>query len=78
LEIDRTVSRGGLVSLGDHRLLAAKILGGRRVSIRIEDATLMSSTPTPANCCAPGHPLTYQQARHLRGARPAGPPPRPL
>ena len=23
------------------------------------------------------NPLTYEQARHLRGARPAGPPPRP-
>jgi hypothetical protein len=54
LEIDRTVSRGGTVCLGNHQLLAAEILAGRRVSIRIEDSTLMFFDPdTPASCCAP-------------------------
>jgi transposase InsO family protein len=53
LEIDRIVSRGGIVSLGNHQLLAAEILGGRRVTIRIEQATLMFFDPTPANCYAP-------------------------
>jgi hypothetical protein len=53
LEVDRTVSQGGLVSLGQHRLLAAEILSGRRVSIRIETATLMFFDPTPASYCAP-------------------------
>ncbi len=53
LEIDRVVSRGGIISLGNRPLLAAEILAGRRVSIRIEQATLMFFDPTPANCCAP-------------------------
>jgi hypothetical protein len=74
LEVDRTVSQGGLVSLGQHRLLAAEILSGRRVSIRIETATLMFFDPTPASYCAPD-PTRYDQARKLCGARPAGPPP---
>ncbi|MFC4945662.1 IS481 family transposase [Pseudonocardia sp. GCM10023141] len=37
LEVDRTVSKDGLVSLGQRAILAAEILGGRRVSIRIEE-----------------------------------------
>lgn len=47
LEVDRTVSLGGLVSLGPYRLLAAEILAGRRISIRIEAATLMFFPPHP-------------------------------
>ena len=43
--MDRPVSRGGLVSLGRHRLLAAEILGGQLVGIRIEPATLMFYDP---------------------------------
>ena len=34
VEVDRTVSATGIVSLGQHGVLAAEILGGRRVSIR--------------------------------------------
>jgi hypothetical protein len=78
LEVDRLVSRGGLVSLGDHRLLAAEILGGRRVSIRIEDTMLLFFDPDTRELLrVRPNPLTYQEARKLRGARPAGPPPRP-
>jgi hypothetical protein len=44
--VERPVSRGGLVSLGRHRLLAAEILGGQLVGIRIEPATLMFYDPT--------------------------------
>jgi hypothetical protein len=78
LEVDRTVSAGGLVSLGQYRLLAAEILGGRRVSIRIQDATLMFFDPDTRELLRTRpNPLTYDQARKLRGARPAGPPPRP-
>ncbi len=78
LELDRTVSRCGLVSLGDQRLLAAEILGGRRVTIRIEAATLMFFDPDTRELLRTrANPLTYDQARRLRGARPAGPPPRP-
>ena len=78
LEVDRTVSRCGLVSLGDKQLLAAEILGGRRVTIRIEAATLMFFDPDTRELLRTRpNPLTYDQARRLRGARPAGPPPRP-
>jgi transposase InsO family protein len=78
LEVDRTVSPGGLVSLGPYRLLAAEILAGRRVSVRIEVATLMFFDPgTRELLRTRPNPLTYDQARILRGARPAGPPPRP-
>jgi transposase InsO family protein len=78
LEVDRTVSRTGLVCLGPHRLLAADILGGRRVSVRIEPATLMFFDPDTRELLRTRpNPLSYEQARRLRGARPAGPPPRP-
>jgi transposase InsO family protein len=78
LEIDRTVSRIGLVSLGGHAVLAAEILGGRRVSIRIEESTLMFFDPDTRELLRTRpNPLTYDQARKLRGARPAGPPPQP-
>ena len=78
LEVDRTVSRVGLVSLGDTQLLAAEILGGRRVTIRIEAATLMFFDPDTRELLRTRpNPLSYDQARRLRGARPAGPPPRP-
>ncbi|MDQ3826777.1 MAG: hypothetical protein M3325_14000, partial [Actinomycetota bacterium] len=39
--------------------------------IRIEAATLMFSTPTPASCAPDPNPLSYDQAGKLRGARPA-------
>jgi hypothetical protein len=78
LELDRTVSQGGLVSLAPYRLLAAEILAGRRISIRIEAATLMFFDPDTRELLRTRpNPLTYDQARKLRGARPAGPPPRP-
>lgn len=41
VEVERAVNRGGHVSLGQHIVLAAEILGGRRVGARIEPATLM-------------------------------------
>lgn len=78
LEIDRTVSRCGSVSLAGRYVLAAEILGGRRVAIRIEDTTLMFFDPDTRELLRTRpNPLTYDQARRLRGARPAGPPPRP-
>jgi hypothetical protein len=78
LEVERTVSQGGLVSLAPYRLLAAEILAGRRISIRIEAATLMFFDPDTRELLRTRpNPLTYDQARKLRGARPAGPPPRP-
>jgi transposase InsO family protein len=78
IEVERPVSRGGLVSLGPHRLLAAEILGGQLVGIRIEPATLMFYDPaTRVLLRTRPNPLTREQAARLRGARPAGPPPRP-
>jgi hypothetical protein len=78
LEIDRIVSRGGIVSLGNRQLLAAEILGGRRVTIRIDDTTLMFFDPDTRELLRTRpNPLSWDQARKLRGARPAGPPPRP-
>jgi transposase InsO family protein len=78
IEAGRPVSRGGLVSLGPHRLLAAEILGGQLVSIRIEPNTLMFFDPgTRVLLRTRPNPLTPAQITRLRGARPAGPPPRP-
>lgn len=78
LEVERTVSRIGLVSLGNHQLLAAEILGGRRVGIRIEGPTLLFfDLDTRVLLRTRANPLTMVQAQRLRGARPAGPPPRP-
>jgi hypothetical protein len=78
IEVERPVSRGGLVCLGPHRLLAAEILGGQLVGIRIEPATLMFYDPESRVLLRTRpNPLTPAQVARLRGARPAGPPPRP-
>jgi hypothetical protein len=59
-------------------LLAAEILGGRRVGIRIEPATLMFyDLATRELLRTRKNPLTPKQVKSLRGVRPAGPPPRP-
>jgi hypothetical protein len=72
-----TVQRGQ-VSLGGRYYLAAEILGGQLVSIRIEEGTLMFFDPATRTLLRTRpSPLTWDQARLLRGARPAGPPPRP-
>ena len=78
LEIERTVGRGGIISLGNRQLLAAEILAGRRVSIRIEATTLMFFDPDTRELLRTRpNPLSWDQIRKLRGVRPAGPPPRP-
>ncbi|MDT7701084.1 MAG: hypothetical protein QOJ30_3409 [Pseudonocardiales bacterium] len=78
IEVDRTVSRSGTVALGGRLFVAAEVLGGRRVTIRIEEHTLLFFDPTSRELLRTRpNPLTFEQARHLRGARPAGPPPRP-
>ena len=75
IEIERPVSRGGLVCLGRHRLLAAEILGGQLVGIRIEPTTLMFFDPaTRVLLRTRPNPLTPAQIARLRGARPAAPP----
>jgi transposase InsO family protein len=78
IEVDRAVSKDGHVSLGGRSCIAAEILGGMLVSIRIEQNTLMFFDPaTRVLLRTRPSPLTWDQARLLRGARPAGPPPRP-
>jgi hypothetical protein len=78
IEVERVVSRTGLVALGPHRLLAAEILAGRRVGIRIEPATLQFFDPDTRQLLrVRPNPLTREQVLRLRGARRAGPPPRP-
>jgi Integrase core domain len=78
VEVERPVSRGGLVSLGRHRLLAAEILSGQLAGIRIEPATLMFYDPESRVLLRTRpNPLTPADVARLRGVRPAGPPPRP-
>ena len=45
IEVDRAVNRNGIVSLAGRQVLAAEILGGRPVLVRIETATLMFLDP---------------------------------
>ena len=55
IEVDRVVSKDGQFSLGGRYSIAAEILGGRLVSIRIEDKHPDVLRPrTPACCCGPG------------------------
>jgi transposase InsO family protein len=78
IEVDRIVSKDGAVHLASRYVLAAEILGGRRVSVRIEENTLMFFDPETRELLRTRpSPLTWDQARRLRGARAAGPPPRP-
>lgn len=78
IEVDRAVNKGGIVSLAGKQVLAAEILGGRPVIVRIEPATLMFLDPQTRELLRTRpNPLTSEQARRLQGARPAGPPPRP-
>src|SRR5690349_15748028 len=45
IEVERAVSKDGAVHLANRNILAAEILGGRRVGIRIEENTLMFFDP---------------------------------
>jgi transposase InsO family protein len=78
IEVDRTVARNGAVHLAGRYVPAGEILAGRRVSIRIEADTLMFFDPETRELLRTRpSPLTWDQARAMHGARPAGPPPRP-
>ena len=78
VEVERCVNSFGLVSLGGHRLLAAEILAGRQVGIRIEATLLLFyDLHTRELLRTRANPLTPEQIKRLRGVRPAGPPPRP-
>ncbi|MFE9203215.1 hypothetical protein [Micromonospora sp. NPDC007230] len=66
------------VSPGQHIVLAAEILGGQRVGIRIDDKTLSFFELTTRHLLRTRpNPLTPAEVARLRGARPAGPPPQP-
>ena len=72
------MSKDGLVTLGGQMLLAAEILGGRKVGIRIEPATLMFFDLDSRELLRTRpNPLSHDKIIRLRGNRPAGPPPRP-
>ncbi|MEN3536277.1 integrase core domain-containing protein [Microbispora sp. ZYX-F-249] len=76
LEVERTVTKYGMVSLGGRYLLAAEILARRRVTIRIEETTLMFLDPDTRELLRTRpNPLIWPKCLLLRGARPAGPPP---
>ena len=45
IEVDRVVSAGGTVGLAGRVVLAAEILAGRRVTIRIDDTSLVFFDP---------------------------------
>jgi transposase InsO family protein len=78
VEVDRVVSTGGTVSLLGQPVLAAEILAGQRVTVRIDESTLTYfDSDTRHLLRTRPSPFTYDQVRRLRGARPAGPPPRP-
>jgi hypothetical protein len=78
LEVERVVSKDGQVHLAGRYVIAAEILGGRRVGIRIEETTLMFFDPATRELLRTRpNPLTWDQACTIRGASPAGPPPRP-
>jgi transposase InsO family protein len=78
IEAERVVSKDGAVHLASRNILAAEILGGRRAGIRIEQNTLMFFDPQTRELLRTRpSPLTWDQACHLWGASPAGPPPRP-
>src|SRR4051812_29582128 len=78
IEVDRAVNNSGLVGLAGLQVLAAEILGGRPVIVRIEPRTLMFLDPDTRELLRTRpNPLTHEQALRLQGARPAGPPPRP-
>jgi len=78
IEVERVVSNAGQVHLAGRYVIAAEILGGRRVGVRIEEHTLMFFDPhTRELLRTRPNPLTWDQACTIRGASPAGPPPRP-
>jgi hypothetical protein len=78
VEVDRTVGRNGIVSLGSTQVLAAEILAGRRVTIRIDPTLLSFFDPATRQLLRTRpNPLPWDHVLGLRGSRPAGPPPRP-
>jgi transposase InsO family protein len=79
VEFERLVNRYGLVSICGRQFLAAEILAGRQVGIRLEASTVMFFDPESRTLLRtrPNPGIELERARLARGGRPAGPPPRP-
>ncbi|WP_337796280.1 IS481 family transposase [Actinopolymorpha rutila] len=79
VEVERTVSKVGTVSLGQRLVLAAEILGGRRVGIYIEEgAPLLFFDPETRELLRTRpNPLQPGEAVRLQRTRPVGTLPRP-
>jgi hypothetical protein len=77
-EVERTVGKNGIVSLGNETVLAAEILAGRRVGIYIEEgAPLLFFDPKTRELLrSRPNPLRPGEASKLQQARPVGPVPR--
>lgn len=78
-EVERTVARNGMVSLGSQTVLAAWMLAGRRVGIYIEEgAPLLFFDPDTRELLRTRpNPLQPGEAARLQRRRPPGPIPRP-
>ncbi len=79
VEVERTVARNGMVSLGSQMVPAAEILAGRRVGIYIEEgAPLLFFDPETRELLRTRpNPLQPGEAARLQRCRPVGPVPRP-
>jgi hypothetical protein len=79
VEVERTVARNGMVSLGSRIVLAAEILAGRRVGIYIEEGAplLIFDPETRELLRTRPNPLQPGEATRLQRTRPPGPVPRP-
>jgi hypothetical protein len=79
VEVERTVSKVGTVSLGQRLILAAEILGGRRVGIYIEEgAPLLFFDPETRELLRTRpNPLEPGEAVRLQRTRPVGTLPHP-
>jgi len=78
-EVERTVAKNGMVSLGARTVLAAWMLAGRRVGIYIEEGCplLFFDPGTRELLRTRPNPLRPGEAATLQRGRPPGPVPRP-
>ena len=73
VEVERVVNKDGLVALGGRMLLAAEILGGRKIGIRIETDTIMFYDLDSRELLRTRpNPLSHDKITRLRRNRPAG------
>ncbi len=79
VEVERTVSMGGTVSLGSHIVLAAWTLAGRRVGVWVEDgAPLLFFDPATRELLRTRpNPFAPRESRKLQRPKPLGERPRP-